>query len=270
MNENKALDVLGIKGLSDSVRIATQGLIEGAGAFLSRLCLPAAEEVGLMLRDKVSAWRAGNAIRTLSKANSIYLSNSPSPTDRLSPRLAHVAIEEASWIDDDQVQAMWSGLLASSTSPDGRSDENLLFMNLLKQLSSLEVSILRFAVEKARKFTGPHCLILSQPLNGIPADELPKLFGVKDLHRIDRELDHLRELGLIGWGGLDTGGIDVQTGLTTLTPTSLALHLYVRAQGSKLSPVNYWKLTLPADENIARKQERKPSKELKTQITEQR
>lgn len=257
MNNNKALDLLGIRGLSDSVRIATQGLIEGAGAFLSRLCLPAAEEVGLMLRDKVSAWRAGNAVRMLSRANSIYLSNSASPTDRLSPRLAHVAIEEASWIDDDQVQAMWSGLLASSTSPDGRSDENLLFMNLLKQLSSLEVSILRFAVEKARKYTGHHGLILSEPLNGIPADELPKLFGVKDLQRIDRELDHLRELGLIGWSGLDSGGIDVQTGLTTLTPSSLALHLYVRAQGSKLSPADYWNFRSSADQNTVRKHHKK-------------
>ena len=89
-----------------------------------------------MLRDQVSAWRARNAVRMLSNANSIFLSNSPSPTDRLSPRLAHVAIDEASWMDEDQVQAMWAGLLASSTSADGRSDENLLFMNLLKQLSS--------------------------------------------------------------------------------------------------------------------------------------
>ena len=174
MNDNKALDLLGIKGLSDSVRIATQGLIDGAAAFLSRLCLPAAEEFGLALRDRISDWRARNAARMLSRANSIYLSNSPSQTDRLSPRLAHVAIEAASWIDDDQVQAMWSGLLASSTSPDGHSDENLLFMNLLKQLSSLEVSILRFAVEKAPKHVSHHGLIHSQQLTRIPIHELPK------------------------------------------------------------------------------------------------
>ena len=271
MNDNKTLDLLGIKGLSDSVRIATKGLIEGAGAFLSRVCLPAAEEFGLMLRDQVSAWRAGNAVRMLSKANSIYHSNRPSPTDRVSPRLAHVAVEEASWIDDDQVQEMWSGLLASSTSPDGCSDENLLFMNLLKQLSSLEVSILRFAVEKASKDVTPHGLILSGPLTGIPVDELPKLFGVKDLQRIDRELDHLRELGLIGWsGGIEGGGISAHTGMTNLTPSSLALHLYVRAQGSKLSPADYWNLSSPADENTARKQARTASKVPETTKEDQR
>ena len=40
----------------------------------------------------------------LSKANTVYLANDTTPEDRLSPRLAHVAIEEASWIDDEQVQ----------------------------------------------------------------------------------------------------------------------------------------------------------------------
>ena len=47
MSDNRADDLIGLKGLSDSVRIATEGLRDGAGAFLSRLCLPGAEELGL-------------------------------------------------------------------------------------------------------------------------------------------------------------------------------------------------------------------------------
>ena len=238
MSEDKALDLLGIKGLSDSVKVTTQGFLEGAAAFLSRVCLPAAEEFGLALRDRISAWRAKNAAQMLSGANTIYLSNNPHPADRLSPRLAHVAIEAASWIDDDQVQAMWAGLLASSTSPDGRSDENLLFMNLLKQVSSLEVKILRFAVERATKHASPHDFIISEELI-VPIDKLPGLFGIQDLQRLDRELDHLRELGLI------SRGILLASNIADLTPSALAIHLYVRAQGSRLSPMAYWDLTSP-------------------------
>ena len=241
MSDDKALDLLGIKGLSDSVKATTQGLLGGASAFLSRVCLPAAEEFGLALRDRVSAWRAGNAARMLSGTNTIYLSNNPDPADRLSPRLAYVAIEEASWMDDDQIQDMWSGLLASSTSPHGHSDENLIFMNLLKQLSSLEVKILRFAVEQAPKYASPHGLALPQQVT-VSIDKLPELFGIQDLQRLDRELDHLRELGLIGFGG--GGGIPMDASNTVeLTPSPLALHLYVRAQGSRLSPTTYWNLT---------------------------
>lgn len=250
MTDTRALDVLGIKGLADSVRVVTQGAIDGAAAFLSRVCLPAAEELGLALRDRLSHWRAKNAVRMLDRANDIHLSTNPSTTERLSPRLAHVAIEEASWIEDEQVQAMWAGLLASSTSPDGRSDENLLFMNLLKQLSSLQVRILRFAIqESGKKNISSEGLVTCAPSKPIPAAALPALFKEGDLQRIDRELDHLRELGLIGSPELGLGGgIHLATHMAHLTPTTLALHLYVRAQGSKLAPAAYWNLS-PAQED---------------------
>ena len=243
MSDDKALDALGIKGLSDSVKATTEGLLDGAAAFLSRVCLPAAEEFGLALRDRISAWRAKNAAQMLSRANTIYLSNNPNPADRSNPRLVQIAIEEASWIDDEQIQDMWSGLLASSTSPEGHSDENLIFMNLLKQLSSLEVEILRFMVEQAPKHTSPRGFILSEELI-VSIDKLPELFRIQDLQRLDRELDHLRELGLIHHGG----GIQLDDGNSAdLTPSSLALHLYVRAQGSRLSPTTYWNLTSPTN-----------------------
>ena len=117
MCDKNALQLLGLEGLTNSVRIVTKGTIDGAAAFLSRLCLPAAEELGFALRDRISAWRAGNALRMLDRANALHLANNPDPNERLSPQLAHIAIEAASWIEDAQVQAMWSGLLASSTSP---------------------------------------------------------------------------------------------------------------------------------------------------------
>ena len=245
MSDKNALDLLGIKGLSDSVKITTQGFIDGASAFLSRVCLPAAEELGLALRDRVSAWRARNAVRMLSKANTVHLSNNPNPADRLSPRLAHIAIEEASWIDDEQIQDMWSGLLASSASPQGHNDENLIFMSLLKQLSSLEVKILRFAVEQATKMASSHGLIMAQSVI-VSTDKLPDLFDIQDLQRIDRELDHLRELGLIDHGG----GIQAIGNYADLRPSPLAIHLYVRAQGSSLPPATYWNLPLPTSDRL--------------------
>ena len=262
MSDKNALQLLGLEGLTDSIRIATQGGLDGAAAFLSRVCLPAAEELGFALRDRVSAWRARNLIRMLDKANKVFLANSPRSTDQLSPRLAQIAIEAASWIDDDQVQAMWSGLLASSTSPDGRSDENLIFMSLLKQLSSVEVSVLRFAVENSSKHVSRHGLAYSGRLVVTSIDKLSSLFGIEDLQRIDRELDHLSDIGLIGSPHLPMhfrGGIEMSSGQVHLTPTSLALHLYVRAQGSKLSPADYWNLSLPEDETTAGQQTGKGS-----------
>lgn len=47
------LDVLGIKPVAEAVNTVTKGTVEGASAFLSRICLPAAEEFGFLLQDKV-------------------------------------------------------------------------------------------------------------------------------------------------------------------------------------------------------------------------
>lgn len=38
---------------SQPLNTLAQGAVDGAGAFLGRICLPAAEEFGLLLRDKV-------------------------------------------------------------------------------------------------------------------------------------------------------------------------------------------------------------------------
>ena len=246
MSDNRIEDLIGIKGLSDSVRIATEGLRDGAEAFLSRLCLPGAEELGLALRDRISAWRARNALQMLNAAHEIYhASPHREEDDRLSPRLVHVAIEEASWIEDAQVRSMWAGLLAASTVRGTYSDENLLFMNLLKQLTVLQVQILEFAVERTPKRVTSDGLVVPNPIAELPISELLNRFDVRDVQRLDRELDHLRELGLVGDG--NSGGINTISGGVQLTASPLAMHLYVRGHGSRLSPAAYWNLELPAE-----------------------
>lgn len=178
-------------------------------------------------------------VKVLNRANDLQLA-SASPDDKLSPRLLHVAFDESSWIDDEDIQKMWAGLLVSGTSADGLSDENLIFMNLLKQISSLQVRIINYAVEHAPMRVAKFDLAIADQFS-ILTTELTSIFSGADMHRLDRELDHLRELGLIAgvWGG---GGISVDRDDTILTPTPLALYLFVRAQGSKLTPMAYWKL----------------------------
>lgn len=241
--KDQSLDILGIKGLGDSIRLATEAFIEGASALLGRICLPAAQELGLALRDRVSAWRARNATRMLHDAYGL-LPPGLDPEERVPPRLASIAIEESSWIEDDDVRSMWAGLLVSSMSVGGLSDENLLFMTLLKQLSSLQVRLLTYAIGQARKLSIGGLPFARGPK--FPVSELATLFAGVDIHRLDRELDHLREIGLIGSG--ITGGISPSAQEADLTPTPLALHLYVRAQGARVSPVEYWHLTPPAHE----------------------
>ena len=234
-------DLLGISPVARSVERVTDSALSGAEAVLGRVCLPAAEELGLLLRDKVSVWRQDNALSAIAKAKTRLLS-AASEGKHAPPRLIMESLKHASWSDNEDVQEMWAGLLASSCSASGTDDSNWIFINLLGQLTALQAVILKTACELAQKAVMPNGLLVAQSLYKT-AEELYILTSCRDVQRLDRELDHLRTLGLIAVGF--QGGFASEP-LADISPTALGLHLYVRSQGSLLSPVVYFGLT-PSD-----------------------
>lgn len=252
---DKSLDVLGIKPVGEAINTVVKGTVDGASAFLSRICLPAAEEFGLLLRDKVSQWRTRNLIRLAEKAEKKLNANKAEDVHG-HPRLVSAILEHGSWTENDEVQEMWAGLLASSCTKDGDDDSNLIFINLLSQLSTLQVKVLNYTCRKAEKRVTKHGLIYSEELR-IRAQELIEVTEINDLQRLDRELDHLKSLDLIkggfqleynvagaryadpATGGLPTGAIK---------PLALGLSLFVRAQGTLTSPAEFFGLAAGASE----------------------
>ncbi|MEK6709022.1 MAG: hypothetical protein AABZ64_00430 [Nitrospinota bacterium] len=232
-------DLLGIEPLGRAVERATDSVLSGAEAVLGRICLPAAEEVGLLLRDKVSAWRQKNMLSTIAKAQPL-LQAAASEKRHAPPRLIMESLNHASWSDSEEVQQMWAGLLASSCSTDGNDDGNWIFINLLGQLTAMQVRILNAACVEAEKTMLPNGLIVAEGVNRT-ADDLVALTGCRDVQRIDRELDHLRALGLISVGFHADSSKEA---IADIRPEPLALHLYVRAQGSLQNPVEYFGLSL--------------------------
>jgi hypothetical protein len=97
---NQPQDLLGIKDFGVATKVIAVGLVDGAKAFLGRVCLPAAEEFGLMLRDNVHAWRLNNAAKIFNKANDLSNLNPKIINSKIHPRLAHVALEEGSMNSD--------------------------------------------------------------------------------------------------------------------------------------------------------------------------
>ena len=90
---DKSLDLLGVKPLAKSIEIVTTGTVDGAGAFLSRICLPAAEEIGLLLRDRVSAWRAKNAQEITGRAEKLVFDAAGGQAIHAHPRIVAGVIE---------------------------------------------------------------------------------------------------------------------------------------------------------------------------------
>ena len=235
--KHKVSDLLGIAAVGRAVERTTDSVLSGAEAVLARICLPAAEELGLLLRDKVSDWRKINAAATVQKAQ-VMLEQAASDGRHAPPRLIMESLTHASWSDNEQVQEMWAGLIASSCTSSGSDDSNWIFINILGQLTPMQAAILRVACEAADKFVFPTGLIGAGPLLRSAA-ELREITKCSDVQRIDRELDHLRTLGLIQVGFESGRSGDP---VADIQPTALALHLYVRAKGSQENPVDFFGL----------------------------
>lgn len=234
-DNSKSLDILGIKPIASSLKIITQGAVEGAAAFLSRICLPASEEFGLLLRDKVANWRNKNRVTVLQQAEKMLDSHPDADKKHAHPRLIAAILEQGSWIDNEEVQNMWAGLLASSCSENGKDEDNLIFINILSQMTSLEAIILNKACQIAKKYVTKAGWLAAKDLE-FGLDKLQQISGISDFHRLDRELDHLRSLELI------IAGFSPDSVTADVTPTALALQLYARCQGYRGSPVEFFNL----------------------------
>ncbi len=242
---SKSVDLLGVKGLADSALVVTKGAVDGIGALLSKICLPAAEELGLFFRDKVHAWRSVNATAIASATQAILDQNDESRLAHAHPKIVGKIFELGSWEDDSTVQTYWAGLLASACTETGNDQRNLVFIQILSQLSPSQVKLLNIICQKVSKFTSESGFIMTGSLRVSYIDALEAL-GTQNLDDADVQLDHLRELGLLR----NDGGFQLNNTAVNMTPTALSLHLYTRCQGSNKSPIEYLNITEQYDDLV--------------------
>lgn len=242
-------DPLGARAFAEAGKVVTTGVVNGTGAFLSRICLPVAEEFGLLLQDKVRHWRAANASNVLAKAEALVEKRPNASNLHVHPRMLGAILEEAAWADQDTMQTSWAGLLATACSEDGADQSNLIFIKLLAQLTPAEAAIITFACEHAKTQLSENGFLTVLEELRVDATDLMTLTGHADIHRLDLELDHLRELGLLANGGF--GAYLGAPKDANITPSPLCLQFYARMQGFVGSAPDYYGLSpnapLPAN-----------------------
>lgn len=134
---------------------------------------------------------------------------------------------------------MWAGLLASSCNEKEGDDSNLLFTNTLKLLTTNQVKIINYICINCEKKIDKHGLILAEDMQ-LTHDELSEILNTKEIVQIDIELDYLRSLEIISNGnGFDFGG---QNLVANLSPSTFTINLFVKSQGFKGTPREYFKL----------------------------
>lgn len=227
MDESFKLIAESAKNMTDIAKDASQ--------FLKIISFPAAEEFGYLLRDKIQFWRINNTAKIVNESNNILKSNGSIDHLTAPPRIVFKIMEEGSLIDNEKVQEMWAGLLASSCTVGGKDESNLIYVDLLSKLTSSEVALLNHLCDYTKKGVSHNGLIYVKFIT-LGLDILQTLFGFKDIHKINHEISHLKSLGLVQ--SIDCS--DSSVFYAMLKPTSLCLNMYVKCKGSSVSPVEYW------------------------------
>lgn len=247
-------DILGIKPVTEATKIAIEKSFNGLSAFLEAVFLPGLQELGFLMKDQVRLWRLNNALKVMDKARGKLSFKNDELQLSANARVGLSILEEASLIDDEELQDMWAGLFASSCTNDGKDDSNIIFVDLLKRISIIEARILKYSCENSKKWIFKNGLIIGQELF-VTLEELKEITGIDDIYRLDRELDHMSSISLFyshylgGGGGFNAIDNELKA---EITPSALALNLYYKTNAFNTTPDLFWKDSLeeyPNDEN---------------------
>jgi hypothetical protein len=228
-------DILGIGPFGESLKLATEKSLSAAGAILGPLCIPVAAECGLMMRDEVRCWRAKNLERIAGKSVKFLTVGKDGAELHAHPKIIKEIVEKGSWAEDDVVQEMWAGLVGSSCTADGRDEGNMMFIEILSQMTSSQARLLNHICHQPRKFNTESGDILFGSLRGnLTSEQSRAVMGINDDYQIYLEMRQMHRMELIRLGG------HKPLHNYSMAMRLFGLDLFVRCHGSRLSPEEFF------------------------------
>lgn len=247
---------------------AVDRAVNGVANFFAAICMPAAEEFGLLLRDKVTYYRVRNLERIVVKVKAKLGDTQSMQSGNTSPKFLKDVLEEGSWAEDDSLQELWAGLVAGEAIRGDGSDDAVIYTEILKALSSYEARILNLVYGDDRvgslvrnssgseseyfamdplEFPVKRILEISpRPLNHIVTHTTHTEILSNPLHHelafgyVQPQLDSLVRKGLVrGWS---RSTLDAQATGVSFEASSVGLDLYMRCTGYSLYPLDAYVL----------------------------
>ncbi|HWA96206.1 MAG TPA: hypothetical protein VG844_16530 [Terracidiphilus sp.] len=206
--------------------------VASALAFIRRIAPGSANEVRRLLREGLSNYRVESAVNIALKAESLTATRPDTYSLKVNPQVALRILEGGSWAEDEWVRMMWAGLLASSLSPEGQDDSNLLLVNSLGQLTTVHFRILTAACMRASQMATGFGWSYSKQ-SGCTLEELMKVTGARDKLRIEREIEHLADLGLLEHREKSPSFMEDKE--PNVVPTTLGQKLWSSCEGNQSS-----------------------------------
>lgn len=203
-----------------------------AVGFLRRLCPGAAEQARHAFHERLSNKRVASAVDIVLLAEDALASTGQADLALAHSETVMRIIEGGSWIEDGWIRKLWSGLLVSSCTADGKDTSNQPVIDLLAKLTPLHLRILSFVCGRAAEAIS----------SGRPAKEFhldctaEELMGASDSHsfaRIQQTIGHLSTYGLLAEKARPSYVTLADKSKTWIAPTALGLKMWTRCNGQR-------------------------------------
>ena len=164
--------------------------------FILAICPLAMMECRRMLSQELSNEQTSRVVHMAHLAEEMLYARRGTSRVRANPKLVIRILGESARAEDDLALQFWAGLLVAACSEEDTPDEDLGFVDLFAQLSSIHVRLLAGACDKAGTRSLPPNTRSAREFACTPA-EIRRISGIHDLFRIERELQYLFDLGLM-------------------------------------------------------------------------
>lgn len=222
--------------------------IAAALAFIHRIAPAAVDEANLLLRDSLSNYRLESAVEIVLYAEELLALEGAGSKMSAHSSLVLRILEDGSWAEADWIQHFWAGLLAASCTTGEASRVDLNLPGILSQLTTIQARIFAASCIRAATFVAENNRVFAHALT-CSAEEIIKIAGTHDLVHIERDVQHLVDLGLVErrvqWKFFSL--IDE----ADITPTPLAFELYARCQGHRGDIADFYAGSVIADPSLA-------------------
>lgn len=196
---------------------------------------PAAEnDILEIIASHLSLEHAARAVEIALCAEEITSANPSALRTDLPPELVVRILQDGSKVDEEQTRRMWAEVLAASCYEGSDDAENLEYSLLLTKIDAVQMRIFDAACKLAFLVGWDPGFVFHQDLH-CSAEDIKKISHVQNLTGIERDLNHLNELGLLDQ--TDRPIMCQQVERANMTPTPLALKLYSRCHGLPEPPV---------------------------------
>ena len=202
-----------------------------ATAFINRIAPDSINRARLLMRKELSNFRLESAIEIALHAEDLLALESDAEQFHAEPTVVLRILEDGSWAETEWIQHYWAAVLATSCGPD-EVQRDLKFVSLLSQMTTIQARIFAGSCRLATRSVDQNGRVSAHSLT-CSSEELVRIADTHDRVHIERDIQHLVELGLIeksvklkSFTLLDHADI---------TPTELALELYARCHGHRRS-----------------------------------